>query len=130
MIINSAAMQSRSAGAVRAVGTSCTFTRIVGVAPNAIVTTAAGVMAVVKNSKADDLEGRREGYAIVRPGGMQFSDRAIIVVAADLAIFGAPPLQKGDRLVVAATGDRLEITEVDLMKRVVSGVIEAIAVGL
>lgn len=127
---NPAFMAIRTARAIAVTGTICTFTRVTGVAPNAVITTVAGVAAVVRNAKADDLEGRREGFAVTRSGGLQFSDRDIIVMANALAGMGIVPLQKGDRIVVAASGDKLEVTEVDLNKLSLSGAIEAVAVGV
>lgn len=110
-------------------GLQVTFTRIVGLAPNASVTNAT-VTAVVRDYKIDTQEIGQEGFKATSPGAITQGDREVLVMADDLANAGFPlPLQKGDRL-TAETGEKMNIARIDGLKRAVGGCIEIVAAGV
>lgn len=91
----------------------------------------AAVIAVVRNVSADGSGGAREGYPGSKPGSPTMADRQIIAMKADLAAGGFPlPVAKGDRVLVAETGEWLQIELVDNTKRAVAGCVEMTAKGV
>jgi hypothetical protein len=110
-------------------GLQVTFTRVVGIAPNA-TTTSATVKAVVRDYKIDTPEMGQEGFKAANPGAITQGDREILVMADDLSAAGFPlPVEKGDR-VAAETGEKMNVTQVDALKRGIAGCIELVAAGI
>lgn len=113
-------------------GVACTFQRLSGFPPNPVVVAySAAVVASIHTAIADTQETARTGYSASSEGSVSQDDRLVIVMAADLAAQGFPfPPAKDDRIVVTATGDKFNVTKVDLYKRDLAGAIELTVTGI
>ena len=115
---------------VMLVGVPVTFERVVGFSPNA-TTISATVTAVVRKYQLDTVTVAETGYSASKPGAIRQGDREVLVMADDLAAAGFPlPVLKSDRIVIAATGDVINIIKVDAYKRAFAGCIEIDAAGV
>lgn len=124
-----ASTQAAYEEAIGVAGVPVTFLRLAGVAPH-VTTTSAAVTAVVRNVLADTTAEAETGYGASQPGSVSQDDRLVIVLAADLAAAGFPlPVVKGDKI-MAATGDKFQVTKVDAFKRAFAGALELTAVGV
>ena len=129
MAVNVAIREATRRAIYAAGGVQVTFTRVTGVAPNA-VTKSATVKAVVRHYKIDTRETGQEGFKPASPGAITQGDREILVMADDLAAGGFPlPVQKGDKI-AAATGEKMHVISADALKRSVAGCIEIQAAGV
>lgn len=125
-----AGFTSSSSRAIRRVGQSVTFERISGFAPN-VTTISATVTAAIRGKAPDTVEPRRTGYSASEPGGLAETEREFLVMANDLVAAGFPlPLQRGDKLLIVETGERLNIVRFDTGRRAIAGVIEVTAAGV
>lgn len=125
-----AGLASSSSRAIRRVGQSVTFERSIGFAPN-VTTISATVTAAIRGKTPDTVESRRSGYSASEPGGLSETEREFLVMADDLDRAGFPlPLQRGDRLIIAETSERLNIVRTDAGRRAIAGVIEVTAAGV
>ena len=113
---------------VRAAGNAqVTFQRVTGAAPNVTIQSAT-VCALVRNYLPDGGAASQQGYAASQLGAVTVGERSFLVMASDLAAAGFPlPLQKGDNLLPADTGEKLTLTRVDAYKRAIAGAIEGFA---
>ncbi len=112
------------------VAVQVTFSRIVGVAPAATITSVT-VMAVVRDYVPDTEAVARTDSSMNKLGAITQGDRSIIVMASDLAGASFPlPLKKNDKAVLVDTGEELNILAVDAMKRAAAGAIEVRASGV
>lgn len=110
-------------------GLQVTFSRITGVAPNATLVSAT-VTAVVRNYLIDTQEAAQEGFSGSMIGGITQGDRQILVMADDLAAHGYPlPVRKSDEIAVES-GEKMNVTRVDALKRAIAGCIELVASGV
>ena len=104
-----------------------TFQRVTGAAPNVTILTAT-ICALVRNYLPDSTAASQQGYSSGQVGGLTVGERSFLVMADDLANAGFPlPLQKGDNLLHADTGEKLTITRIDPHKRGIAGAIEGFA---
>ena len=125
--------QSATRAAIALAGQPVTFQRVTGVAPNATLTPANGasVTAVVRDYVLDTTADAQAGYSASQPGAITQGDRLFIVMAADLAAAGFPvPVQKGDQILIAASGELLSVVRVDAGKRYLAGAVEIFAAGV
>ena len=123
-------IQASTSRAVQRVGQPVTFQRVVGYAPNA-VTFSAAVVAVIHGVTPDTVAARGTGYGSAQIGGMSQDERQFLVMNADLAALGFPlPVQKGDKIIIGATGEKLNITRVDAAKRYIAGATEGFGTGV
>lgn len=123
-------LASSSARAIKRVGQQVTFERIVGFAPNTS-TISATITAAIRGKAPDTIEPRRAGYSSAEPGGLAETEREFLVMADDLSKEGFPlPLQRGDKLILDQTGERLNILRFDAGRRAIAGVIEITAAGV
>jgi hypothetical protein len=84
----------------------------------------------VRDYKIDTPEMGQEGFKAANPGAITQGDREILVMADDLSAAGFPlPVEKGDR-VAAETGEKMNVTQVDALKRGIAGCIELVAAGI
>lgn len=116
--------------ALQKAGVSVTVTRINGFAPNAVTFSAEKIPAIVRNYTPDGTVVEQTGFAASKVGAISQGDRMVIVMADDLAQAGFPlPLKKNDRIGLS-TGDVLNVTEVDALKRAAGGAVECKAAGV
>lgn len=131
-MVDAAATAFTRAGVYR-VGQPVTFQRQIGQAPNAVTTPAGGaqVTAVVRNYQPDTTAEAASGYSASQIGNITEGDRQIIVMKDDLTAAGFPlPVQKGDQVIIAETGELLSVTRVDPAKRFMANCIELYAIGV
>jgi hypothetical protein len=115
---------------IQLVGIPVRFERVTGYAPNVVITSAT-VTAKVMKYALDTVTVAETGYTASKPGAVRQGDREVLVMAADLAAQGFPlPVVKSDRIIVADTGDTLNIIAVDAHKRAMAGCIEIDAAGV
>ncbi|MEJ0093403.1 MAG: hypothetical protein WDN46_08190 [Methylocella sp.] len=111
-------------------GEEVIFQRISGVAPRT-VTFSAVVSAMVANYQPDGQDPARAGYGASQPGSITQGDRQVIVMIEDLAQARFPlPVQKNDNIILSSTGEKLNVTRVDMQKRAFAGAIELGAAGV
>lgn len=123
-------LASSSMRSIRRVGQSVTFERMIGFAPN-VTTISANVLTALRGKAPDTVEPRASGYGASQPGGLSETEREFLVMASDLAAAGFPlPLQRGDKIIITATGERLSVLRVDAGRRAIAGVIEITAAGV
>ena len=123
-------LASSSARAIKRVGQQVSFERIIGFAPN-VTTISATVIAAFRGKAPDTVEPRRAGYSSSEPGGLAETEREFLVVTEDLVKAGFPlPLQRGDKLILVGTGERLNVLRFDAGRRAIAGVIEITAAGV
>jgi hypothetical protein len=116
-------------GLVKA-GVPVTVTRINGFAPNAVTFSAENITAIVRDYRSDASAVSETGFASAKMGAITQGDRLVIVMADDLAQAGFQlPLKKNDRITLS-TGDVLNVTAVDALKRAAAGAIELKAAGV
>lgn len=128
-------IQAAYVSAIRRLGITVTFQRVVGTAPNATISPAGGasVQAIVRNMLQDSTAAAEAGYATGNVGALGQADRMVIVMASDLAAAGFPlPLQCGDQVLLPADmgGEILSIERPDIAKRAIAGAIECSAAGI
>ncbi len=110
------------------VGQQVTFRRLTGYAPNPVTSIDVTVNAVIAGDQDDSEAAAQTGYGARKPGAITQNARKIIVMTKDLADAGFPvPVKKGDFVVVQ--GDLLNVTAVDLNKRIYAGAVEVTAAG-
>jgi|GEM_PF-2376610 len=113
------------------VAVSVTIKRETGFAPGPVTTVTASVMAIVRDYQPDRPSASREGYSSSEVGGLTQGDRLVIVMTSDLQAASFPlPVRKNDRVVINATGDELNVVDVDAYKRAAAGAIELKAAGI
>ncbi len=123
-------LAASSKRAIQRVGQSVTFERITGFAPN-VRTIRATVTAALHGKAPDTAEPRASGYGSSQPGGLSETERELLVMVSDLAAVGFPlPLQRGDKMTIAATSERLSVLRFDAGRRAIAGVIEITAAGV
>ena len=123
-------LSASSRRAIQRVGQSVTFERIVGFAPHAAILNVT-VIAAIRGKAPDTAEPRASGYGASQPGGLSETERELLVTVSDLVAAGFPlPLQRGDKIIVTATGERLGILRLDAGRRLIAGVIEVTAAGI
>ena len=123
-------LASSSMRAIRRVGQSVTFERITGFAPN-VATISVTVLAAFRGKAPDTVEPRASGYGASQPGGLSETERELLVMVSDLTAVGFPlPLQRGDKITIASTGERLSVLRFDAGRRAIAGVIEITAAGV
>lgn len=110
-------------------GQAVTFQRVAPGSGAAVAS--ATVTAVVRSVTPDGAAVSREGFSASKPGAITQSARRVLAMKDDLAGAGFPlPVQKGDRILVAETGEWLQVEDVDNSKRFFAGCVEMIARGV
>ena len=119
-----------SARAIKRVGQRVMFERVIGFAPHATVTRVT-VTAAIRGKAPDTVEPRRSGYSASEPGSLSETERECLVMASDLSAAGFPlPLQRGDRITIIESGERLNVVRSDSGRRAIAGMIEVTAAGV
>lgn len=111
-------------------GQAVTVQRITGTAPRT-VTFSATVTALVEDDPPDTNDVRITGYGATKPGAISQTSRSVTLMASDLASARFPvPVQKNDKIILSSTGEKLNVTEVDMHKRALAGAVTLTGVGV
>ena len=111
-------------------GQSVTVQRVNGIAPRTALVSAT-VVAKVSGNSPDIKAASRTGYNASEAGSITQGDRAIVLLEADLAVQRFPlPVQKGDNIILDATGEKLNVIEVDAGSRHLAGALDIKASGV
>ncbi|MGH8598291.1 MAG: hypothetical protein ACREXT_16690 [Gammaproteobacteria bacterium] len=104
--------------------------RISGTAPRT-VSFSAIVRAIVREYRPDTSDPARTGYGATGIGGITQTEREVLLMASDLAIARFPlPVKESDKIILATTGEKLNVTRVDGEKRSQAGAVELFAAGV
>jgi hypothetical protein len=111
-------------------GQSVTVQRLTGTAPNVTIVSAV-VIALVRDAAPDGQAASQAGYSGGQPGGITQTARQVILMSSDLAAANFPlPVQKGDKIILSSTGEKLNVTEVDTGKRGIAGATQLTGAGV
>ena len=123
-------LSASSSRAINRVGQRIIVERVIGFAPNASVISVT-VIAAIRGKAPDTVEPRRSGYSSSEPGSLSETEREFLVMAQDLDNAGFPlPLQRGDRITIVETGERMNVVRFDSGRRAIAGMIEVTAAGV
>jgi hypothetical protein len=108
-----------------------TFQRVTGFPPNAVTTSFGPINAVVRDYVPDITAVNETGFAASRLGSITQGDHQVIVLASDLRKIGFPlPVKKNDKILLALTGELINVTSADPFKRELGDAIDIVATGV